>query len=401
MGDRSIDDEDFGYDNQGEGEIDYGDEYDDMGQATAKSTMVQNQPHDEEVALSDTGSLGGRDDPPSGARGVDRAYDASLIESNDDMPGPPGQGGDSGDMGGSTSYSGYGQTQQKQYDRAPPAHIEKIASTSGAGGDDSPAEGYNAMEFKHLNVPDEIRELFNHIGRYKPPVIDLETKLKPFIPEYIPAVGGIDEFIKVPRPDGKPDYLGLKVLDEAASRQSDPTVLTLQLRTLSKEAPGNKAEMIGRIEHTDENKMNKIKQWISSIQDIHKSKPVSTVTYSRRMPDIEALMQEWSPELEAFLRNMKMPSGDLDLDLKSLVKVVCGILDIPVYENPVESLHVLFTLYLEFKNNPVFKQQMDMESKLGEHGDMGGMPSTPGWGAARGGMSSGGGDNPMPPAQPW
>ena len=41
--------------------------------------------------------------------------------------------------------------------------------------------------------------------------IDLETKLKPFVPDYIPSVGSIDEFIKVPRPDGKPDFLGLKV----------------------------------------------------------------------------------------------------------------------------------------------------------------------------------------------
>jgi len=36
-------------------------------------------------------------------------------------------------------------------------------------------------------------------------------RLMPFIPEYIPAIGGTDEFIKVPRPDGQPDYLGLKV----------------------------------------------------------------------------------------------------------------------------------------------------------------------------------------------
>lgn len=43
----------------------------------------------------------------------------------------------------------------------------------------------------------------------------------------------------------------LQVLDEPAARQSDPTVLTLQLRQLSKEAPGAKAEsMVGRIEHT-------------------------------------------------------------------------------------------------------------------------------------------------------
>lgn len=50
-----------------------------------------------------------------------------------------------------------------------------------------------------------------HTCRYKPHNIELETKLKPFIPDYIPSIGGIDEFIKVPRPDGKTDFLGLKV----------------------------------------------------------------------------------------------------------------------------------------------------------------------------------------------
>lgn len=56
-----------------------------------------------------------------------------------------------------------------------------------------------------------MRNLFQYITRYKPKVIELETKLKPFIPDYIPSIGGIDEFIKVPRPDAKPDFLGLKV----------------------------------------------------------------------------------------------------------------------------------------------------------------------------------------------
>lgn len=44
-----------------------------------------------------------------------------------------------------------------------------------------------------------------------------------------------------------------------------------------------------------------------------------------------------------------------DVDLHSFVKIVCSALDIPVYDNPIESLHVLFTLLLEFKNNPAFK----------------------------------------------
>ena len=44
-----------------------------------------------------------------------------------------------------------------------------------------------------------------------------------------------------------------------------------------------------------------------------------------------------------------------DVDLQSFVKIVCSVLDIPVYDNPIESLHVLFTLLLEFKNNPAFR----------------------------------------------
>ena len=54
----------------------------------------------------------------------------------------------------------------------------------------------------------------------------------------------------------------MQVLDEPAAKQSDPTVLTLQLRQLSKEAPGAKADMVGRLEHADENKAKKIQQWI-------------------------------------------------------------------------------------------------------------------------------------------
>ena len=43
--------------------------------------------------------------------------------------------------------------------------------------------------------------------RYTPQKVDLETKFKPFIPDYIPAVGDIDAFIKVSR--NFEYYLGL------------------------------------------------------------------------------------------------------------------------------------------------------------------------------------------------
>ncbi|KXZ41654.1 hypothetical protein GPECTOR_340g77 [Gonium pectorale] len=305
------------------GELDDNDQF----QGTSRSTVVQNQPHDEEVNLSESESFAGADEPPTVPRGAE-----------------------------------------------PLAALSALDRQSGAGSadDSAPSGAYNAQEYKHLNVPDDVRELFQYIGRYKPQTVELETKLKPFIPDYIPAVGGIDEFIKVPRPDGKPDYLGLKVLDEPAAKQSDPTVLTLQLRQLSKEAPGAKADMVGRLEHVDENKAKKIQQWIGSILDIHKAKPAASVSYSKRMPEIEALMQEWPPEVENFLKTMRMPSGDVELDIKTYAKLVCTLLDIPVYDDPIESLHVLFTLYLEFKNNPIFRQHMEMENKL--DGMAGGVP---------------------------
>lgn len=40
--------------------------------------------------------------------------------------------------------------------------------------------------------------------------------MKAFIPEYIPAVGEVDAFLKMPIPDGKDETLGLAALDEPA-----------------------------------------------------------------------------------------------------------------------------------------------------------------------------------------
>jgi len=41
----------------------------------------------------------------------------------------------------------------------------------------------------------------------------------------------VDAFLKIPRPDGKDDNLGLTKLDEPSLNPSDPTVLDLQLRS--------------------------------------------------------------------------------------------------------------------------------------------------------------------------
>ena len=81
---------------------------------------------------------------------------------------------------------------------------------------------YDPREFEHLNVDQNISSLFSLITKYKPQTIILDYKLKPFIPDYIPAVGDIDAFIKVNSGNDEvtPETLGLTVLDEPCAGRS-------------------------------------------------------------------------------------------------------------------------------------------------------------------------------------
>jgi len=51
--------------------------------------------------------------------------------------------------------------------------------------------------------------------------------------------------VEVPRHDGKADSLGLSVLDEPCAKQSDPHVLDLKLRSLTKQTTTK--QMVGRM----------------------------------------------------------------------------------------------------------------------------------------------------------
>ena len=312
------------------------------------------------------------------------------------------------------------------------------------------AEGmYDPAEFANLQVTAEIKELFQYITRYKPHNIELETKMRPFIPDYIPAVGDIDPFIKVrararavrrepglclptrpkrrmeaaprpvdappavahahappppsshslaacfcsrpvcspsrqvPRPDGKADNLGLVTLDEPASIQSDPTVLTLQLRAVSKSS-GAQPMLVRSVEHAEKDP-KAITGWIDSIANLHRHKPAPSVRYSKPMPDIETLMQIWPAPIEELLETSALPDADINLDLASYVRTVCALLDIPVYGSLTEALHVLFTLYSDFKANVHFQQQLATEQQGADDGFGGG-------GDPMGGDPMGGGD---------
>ncbi|KAM5226936.1 intraflagellar transport protein 46 homolog isoform 3-T3 [Hipposideros larvatus] len=219
----------------------------------------------------------------------------------------------------------------------------------------APLEGaYDPADFEHLPVSSEIKDLFQYINRYTPQLIELDHKLKPFIPDFIPAVGDIDAFLKVPRPDGKPDNLGLLLLDEPSTKQSDPTVLSLWLTENSKQHNITQHMKVKSLEDAEKNP-KAIDTWIESISELHRSKPPATVHYTRPMPDVDMLMQEWSPEFEELLGKVSLPTAEIDCSLAKYIDMICAILDIPIYKSRIQSLHLLFSLYSEFKNSQHFK----------------------------------------------
>lgn len=209
----------------------------------------------------------------------------------------------------------------------------------------------------------EVHELFQYITRYKPHTVDLETRMKPFIPDFIPAVGEVDGFIKIDRPDGKESTLGLTKLDEPCLNPSDPTVLDLQLRSISKHSNIQPME-VRSIEQAERNP-KEIANWISRIAELHRMKPPPNVQYAKKMPDIEKLMQVWPSDFEEYITNNMLPTAELDLPLEDYVKLIAVLLDVPVHSaapgsdrekssSCTDTLHVIFTLYSEFKNNPHF-----------------------------------------------
>ena len=56
----------------------------------------------------------------------------------------------------------------------------------------------------------------------------MTTKLKPFVPEYIPCIGEVDAFLKMPKPDGQKEDLGITMLDEPALNCEDKAVLEMK-----------------------------------------------------------------------------------------------------------------------------------------------------------------------------
>jgi len=247
------------------------------------SHLVTNQSYDEAIEISDASTVS-----PGMQSNI---HAASSDEDDDDEPAQHGGGG------GAPAGPGLNMN--------PGTDSDSDSDTDDSEGDPNLAEGdpdkpgfqpieggYNPADFEDLECSADVKDLFMYISRYSAHRMELESALKPFIPEYIPAVGDIDAFLRVPRPDlgaGLEDPLGLTVLDEPAAVQTDRAVLEMQLRAFTKQS-GLAEQQVTSI-HDAASNPQAIKKWISSVEELHSSKPDSSIAFNRPMPDLESLMQ--------------------------------------------------------------------------------------------------------------
>lgn len=201
--------------------------------------------------------------------------------------------------------------------------------------------------------------LISLFGRYSAPKIDIVYTLQPFIPDFMPAVGDIDAFLKVspPKPFSENsrviefiDRLGLEMLDEPCGDQSEPALLHMKLRSVSTNNPRTAGPPPAVAKSSKD-----IEKWIGEVQALHANQPYPMVMHSKPTPDIDSLMVEWPSRMEQILNTVGFPSAQLNCSLKFYIELMCGMFDIPIgstnsHADYLLALNTLFNLYLAIKN---------------------------------------------------
>lgn len=212
-------------------------------------------------------------------------------------------------------------------------------------------------ELENINLDEDTREIFKYMDEFEPKEISLKCELKPFIPDYIPAVGEVDAYLKIPRPDKKLDPLGLELLDEPALNMSKKSYLDLLIKEFYKKRQDSEKK-VHSLANVHKNP-KQIQGWIKDVQEVQKNKVPPSVFYSKKMPEIDNLMQIWDSDFESNLSKINLNNSNVPLPLELLAKISCNLVDIPCYKaegdkNLIESLHVLFSLYASFMANDHF-----------------------------------------------
>ncbi|KNC31259.1 hypothetical protein FF38_14367 [Lucilia cuprina] len=215
-------------------------------------------------------------------------------------------------------------------------------------------------KWENLALDPEIKELFPYILKYTPQHIEIPYHLQPFIPEYVPAVGDVDAFLKVTEPPLlKPQRskemqehlqkLGLYFLDEPSGTQSEPSLLNMKLRSAltgsSKNARSTSAQTVPFAKSTKD-----IDKWINEVEQVHMSQSVYD---AQPRKDIENMIIDW-PRSYADATGAVQEAYQQCLTeqhtLVDYVRILCQQFSI---EGPLEtqadyllSIQTLFALYL-------------------------------------------------------
>lgn len=228
-----------------------------------------------------------------------------------------------------------------------------------------PLPKFDTSEFEKLTTNPEYKHIMSFMNRFQVAEIQLDTKLKPFIPSYIPSIGEVDAFLKVNRPDKANEELGLTVVDEPTIEGVDPNIFNLKL-IYTKKNTGNANFQIASVQNAEKNP-RQVQNWIDKIAELHKDKMSSSVPYSKNMPELESLMQIWHEKMEATLNEIKLPDEKINMSTENYAKIVCNLLDIPIHKINnnkalIEALHVLFSLYSVVKENIGYKNIQKAEN---------------------------------------
>lgn len=237
-----------------------------------------------------------------------------------------------------------------------------------AGGSDIPlpATAYNPDEYAGLNVDPEISELFEYITRFTPQTVELESTFRPFIPNYIPAVGEVDAFLKMPKPTGEEEKLGIEGLDEPCLNSSDEKILEMKYVQIKKTDKTSVQKMDVKTVENAERNPSEVNHWITQLEELHKGRALPTVSYTKQMPDPDLLLEEWPPEMERAIESIPFPGPEIAMSTDEYARTMLAFLGIPVHKNAgnkaiVEALHVMFSLYSDFRDNIHFKKQQQNE----------------------------------------
>ncbi|PAV61084.1 hypothetical protein WR25_25332 [Diploscapter pachys] len=153
-------------------------------------------------------------------------------------------------------------------------------------------------------------QLISFMDTFRHEQIEIKPQLRPFLLEHIPAIGDIDCFVKIPRPD------------ELTTEENAP---------------------VKKLLRADKN-VEEIENWVASIKELHRTRPAQTVHYKGPMPEVEKLMQEWPQQFESQLSSVQLPGPDLDVSTEEFVDICLNLVDIPVHKSRIQSLHLLFSL---------------------------------------------------------